>query len=300
MEKKEKDNTEKRFYYRADVDSALGKCISRYYKEVARVEERSARLVKSSGAVDGIPDITNEAGGLCGFIFKNCVLPEELWETDSFDDGTKVHYPKVSVSTDVIFADENIKPGSRAYLTDKDTGKKIGEAILSKDVFPFNKVRNFITFANAAKMAGIDVRHKDAHVVVIRSRKGEDIDPVIVKEAEEDVRMVETAMASKRFFLRTLVFGKDKPVMLYRNMMALPVIPVGTLGKVLMMDMEDPNEYKIPVCFKYDGNYYVSTSKECKHDLLASIDEQTFNVHRNLLKNKLKGVGQNTSAMFKI
>lgn len=218
--------------------SEKGKKLSALMKQIKKCDKAADNLAIELGCKTYVPSVEADFGGISAFEFAGKV-DKKIWElVDSTKDG-KLYIPKVNTRNDYIEMEKAI------YL--KGDNVLVGETDL-----PFSAVSLHFSREESAKIAGVKLTTpsleqlaktyglKNSDVNKIRVNiPVETAIPTATDEQKESLRLshkedmeIMSALENKKFRAVVFISGNKKAIEIFRKMMALPVVPQGTLNDI--------------------------------------------------------------------
>ena len=281
----------KTFHYKTGATTELGAKLAALLVRIEEADKAADELAREVGATEYYPATEADYGGIAGFVFpKNKLINKVNWVGvqvgDSPDD--MAYTPNVTTHTIAVTTDE------AAQYEDK--------AIVSKTEYDFAQVSYLFSREEAAAMAGITITTApldrlgqrygiDRKVVNMLSMGApahivlQGFDSEVINactHSQQEDKAITDAMASTKFRTVMTVKGSDRANQVFLRMLALPVVPQGTLNSLI--GIED-SQFRAGI-MRVDDTIYIISPKPSADFSLKAIDEAEWQAANESRKAK--------------
>ena len=268
-------------FFKIKKDTEIGEQLLSVIKEAELCEEKADSFVKGQGGFAYLSDPQADFGGVAGIAFERTILDKKVWDALPLPDAEETYYvPRVNIREELLSVEEAAKyEGSK-------------EVTVSKDEMTFEQVQFRFAREEAAKEAGVTLttpslerlgkRHKISRKTLNMLSMGAAPEMVIghyPEEVQREVRLslmedkqIQDAMKDKRYKLVHHYEGDKRAVKIYREMISLPVVPMGMVNWMLDVDS------KTHRCGLLDaGEYiYITSVEPVKLKEAEAVSEEEF------------------------
>lgn len=268
-------------YFKIKKETKIGKRLISVIKESEFCEEKADSFVKRQGGVAYLSDPQADFGGVAGIAFEHKIIDKKVWDELPLPDADETYYiPRVNIREELLKVEEAKKYEGNKKVT------------VSKDEMTFEQVQFRYSREEAAKEAGIILTTTSLERLGKRygiSRKmlnmlSMGVAPEMVighlsEDVQRDVRLsliedkqIQDAMKDKRYKLAHHYEGDNRAVKIYREMISLPVVPIGMINWILGVNS------KTTRCGVLDaGEYiYISSIEPIKLTEVEAISEEEY------------------------
>ena len=281
----------KTYHYKTGATTELGAKLAALLVRIEEADTAADELAREVGATEYYPATEADYGGIAGFVFpKNKLINKANWigvqVGDSPDD--MAYTPNVTTHTIAVSTDE------AAQYEDK--------AIVGKTEYDFAQVSYLFSREEAAAMAGITLTTPPldrlgqryglerkvvnmlsmgapAHIVL----QGFDSEVInACTHSQQEDKAITDAMASTKFRTVMTVKGSDRAVQVFLRMLALPVVPQGTLNSLI--GIED-SQFRAGI-MNVDDTIYIISPQPSADLSLTAIDEAEWQAANESRKAK--------------
>ena len=281
----------KTYHYKTGATTELGAKLAALLVRIEEADTAADELAREVGATEYYPATEADYGGIAGFVFpKNKLVNKTNWVGvqvgDSPDD--MAYTPNVTTHTIAV------STGEAAKYEDK--------AIVGKTEYDFAQVSYLFSREEAAAMAGITLTTPPldrlgqryglerkvvnmlsmgapAHIVL----QGFDSEVInACTHSQQEDKAITDAMASTKFRTVMTVKGSDRAVQVFLRMLALPVVPQGTLNSLI--GIED-SQFRAGI-MRVDDTIYIISPQPSADLSLTAIDEAEWQAANESRKAK--------------
>ena len=281
----------KTFHYKTGATTELGAKLAALLVRIEEADTAADELAREVGATEYYPATEADYGGIAGFVFpKNKLINKANWVGvqvgDSPDD--MAYTPNVTTHTIAVTTDE------ASQYEDK--------AIVSKTEYDFAQVSYLFSREEAAAMAGITLTTPPldrlgqryglerkvvnmlsmgapAHIVL----QGFDSEVInACTHSQQEDKAITDAMASTKFRTVMTVKGSERANQVFLRMLALPVVPQGTLNSLI--GIED-SKFRAGI-MRVDDTIYIISPQPSADLSLKAIDEAEWQAANESRKAK--------------
>lgn len=258
----------KTYYFKTSTDTETGAKLAALLVRINEADRAADALASEMGATEYFPATEADYGGIAGFVFpKNKLIVKDNWTGvqvgDSPDD--MAYTPNVTTHTIAVPTDE--------------AARYEGKAVVSRAEYDFNQVSHLFSREEAAAMAGVTlttppldrlgqrygIERKVVNMISMGAPahillKGFDSEVVnaFTHSQQEDKAIVDV-MANVKFRTVMTIKGSDRARDVFLRMLALPVVPHGTLNGLLGID---DNQFRAGIML-VDDTIYITSHKPC-------------------------------------
>ena len=281
----------KTYHYKTGTTTELGAKLAALLVRIEEADTAADELAREVGATEYYPATEADYGGIAGFVFpKNKLINKTNWVGvqvgDSPDD--MAYTPNVTTHTIAVSTDE------AAQYEDK--------AIVGKTEYYFAQVSYLFSREEAAAMAGITLTTPPldrlgqryglerkvvnmlsmgapAHIVL----QGFDSEVInACTHSQQEDKAITDAMASTKFRTVMTVKGSERATQVFLRMLALPVVPQGTLNS--LVGIED-SQFRAGI-MRVDDTIYIISPQPSADLSLTAIDEAEWQAANESRKAK--------------
>jgi len=282
----------KKYHYKTGATTELGAKLAALLVRIEEADTAADELAREVGATEYYPATEADYGGIAGFVFpKNKLINKTNWVGvqvgDSPDD--MAYTPNVTTHTIAVSTDE------AAQYEDK--------AIVGKTEYDFAQVSYLFSREEAAAMAGITLTTPPldrlgqryglerkvvnmlsmgapAHIVL----QGFDSEVInACTHSQQEDKAITDAMASTKFRTVMTVKGSGhSQCWVFLRMLALPVVPQGTLNSLI--GIED-SQFRAGI-MRVDDTIYIISPQPSADLSLTAIDEAEWQAANESRKAK--------------
>lgn len=281
----------KTYHYKTGATTELGAKLAALLVRIEEADTAADELAREVGATEYYPATEADYGGIAGFVFpENKLINKANWTGvqvgDTPDD--MAYTPNVTTHTIAVSTDE------AAQYEDK--------AIVGKTEYDFAQVSYLFSREEAAAMAGITLTTPPldrlgqryglerkvvnmlsmgapAHIVL----QGFDSEVInACTHSQQEDKAITDAMASTKFRTVMTVKGSDRANQVFLRMLALPVVPQGTLNSLI--GIED-SQFRAGI-MRVDDTIYIISPQPSADLSLTAIDEAEWQAANESRKAK--------------
>lgn len=275
----------KRFYYRFDASSELGKKFRSFWNECNKAERAAEVFAKKVGAAAYYSSPEAFAGGVACVAFEPGKVNEKMWRSVGHsDEGEELFEPNVKQRNSVL-----VLP--RKGFRPSDTATRI----YNKRLSAWTAVRQLLPLAEWAKQAGIampdDTQDKAAMEEVEQELN-------LKMEHEAFCRYIELYRddeipADPTHPHRKTPLYISQSIRIERERMLLPVVRMESLYQLMQADLsgdqsEDGNPKVVnnvtPTFFEWAGKYYIGMEYPCRAEELEEVAESAYRMKLTTLR----------------
>lgn len=270
------------YYYKVKADSPLGEQLRQLLQRADEVGDASDALSVEMSCESYVPAMEADWGGIAGFLFgKNRVINKNDWTAVEVDiDNTELLAYSPNVRTKTI------------PMLEADALKYTGDGIVSERSCRFADVSYLYSRDEAAKLAGVALstppldrlgkRHKLPRHMVNMLQRGipayqlltgypSEVINEVTRAQQESMKVMEK-LSTLRFRTVMEVEGTKRAKEVFMKMLALPIVPLGTLNALLGIS---DRQFRAGL-MEVDGCFYI-VSRQPSADLeLRGIEESEW------------------------
>lgn len=271
---------DKTYYYKVAADAPLGEQLRQLLQRADEVGDASDALAMEQNCESYVPAMEADWGGIAGFLFdKNRIVNKNDWtavEVDVAGAEQTAYSPNVRTKTIPM-----LEADALAYR---------GDGIVSEQTFRFADVSYLYSRDEAAQLAGITLstppldrlgkRHKLPRHMVSMLQRGipayqlltgypADVINEVTRAQHESIQVMDK-LSTLRFRTVMEVTGTPRAKEVFMKMLALPIVPMGTLNALLGLKAHN---YRAGVML-VDGYYYIVCREEAQ--IGTAIDESEW------------------------
>lgn len=281
----------KTYHYKTGATTELGAKLAALLVRIEEADTAADELAREVGATEYYPATEADYGGIAGFVFpKNKLINKTNWTGvqvgDTPDD--MAYTPNVTTTTIAVPTAE------AAQYEDK--------AIVGKTEYDFAQVSYLFSREEAAAMAGITLTTPPldrlgqryglerkvvnmlsmgapAHIVL----QGFDSEVInACTHSQQEDKAITDAMDSTKFRTVMTLKGSDRANQVFLRMLALPVVPQGTLNSLI--GIED-SQFRAGI-MRVDDTIYIISPQPSADLSLTAIDETEWQAANESRKAK--------------
>lgn len=281
----------KTYHYKTGATTELGAKLLALLVRIEEADTAADELAREVGATEYYPATEADYGGIAGFVFpKNKLINKTNWTGvqvgDSPDD--MAYTPNVTTHTIAVTTDE------AAQYEDK--------AIVGKTEYDFAQVSYLFSREEAAAMAGVTLttppldrlgqRYGIERKVVNMLSMGapahivlQGFDSEVINactHSQQEDKAITDAFADTKFRTVMTVKGSDRANQVFLRMLALPVVPQGTLNSLI--GIED-SQFRAGI-MRVDDTIYIISPQPSADLSLTAIDEAEWQAANESRKAK--------------
>ena len=281
----------KTYHYKTGATTELGAKLAALLVRIEEADTAADELAREVGATEYYPATEADYGGIAGFVFpKNKLINKANWVgvqvSDSPDD--MAYTPNVTTHTIAVTTDE------AAQYEDK--------AIVGKTEYDFAQVSYLFSREEAAAMAGVTLttppldrlgqRYGIERKVVNMLSMGapahivlQGFDSEVINactHSQQEDKAITDAFADTKFRTVMTVKGSDRANQVFLRMLALPVVPQGTLNSLI--GIED-SQFRAGI-MNVDDTIYIISPQPSADLSLKAIDEAEWQAANESRKAK--------------
>ena len=281
----------KTYHYKTGATTELGAKLAALLVRIEEADTAADELAREVGATEYYPATEADYGGIAGFVFpKNKLINKANWVGvqvgDSPDD--MAYTPNVTTHTIAVTTDE------AAQYEDK--------AIVGKTEYDFAQVSYLFSREEAAAMAGVTLttppldrlgqRYGIERKVVNMLSMGapahivlQGFDSEVINactHSQQEDKAITDAFADTKFRTVMTVKGSDRANQVFLRMLALPVVPQGTLNSLI--GIED-SQFRAGI-MNVDDTIYIISPQPSADLSLTAIDEAEWQAANESRKAK--------------
>ena len=237
------------FHYQLNPSSPIGKQFIAALADGVNAEREADKLVKECNAVGCVPDLYSDFGGITAFAFRKNVKPDPEVFLDSEQttkDGCKLYEPNVKI-TQKVYVWEKM-PADDPYIIKSKRELKFGELMFHVPrkmiAEALNTELKYMHPLEALTLLGVN-KEKVAEYALGKKTMRETLQGLMVVskrdkmyreyaiEGDKEERVFREEAEKHTYGLCSFVNGNSKAAALFCECQALPVVPQGTLNRLV-------------------------------------------------------------------